>query len=71
MRCVSTKNKSEEITFYLTIYLINVGPSITEYKWVEKNSSFYLTLYHNILPLLVYEQQRKTWNYPCSGAVYL
>ena len=42
MRCISTKIKVKKITFYFTIYLINVSPLITEYQWIEKNTSFYL-----------------------------
>ena len=42
MRCVSTKNKSEKITFYFTFSLLKNEYPIDGYELIERNSTFHL-----------------------------
>ena len=42
MSCVSTKNKSEKISFYFLIYTVYKTNFISKYQWIEKKSSFCL-----------------------------
>ena len=48
MRYVSTKNKSEKITFYPKCFLIRTGPLIPECHWIEINITVHL-IYNTML----------------------